>query len=224
MLEPTWSDPNLACGTMARAALWLRQEVGEGNIFKKQDLRSAFPGTEQIDRRMRDLRKFGWVLHTNQLDKTLGLDELRFVQSGVAVWIPEERRKTENQQKGLSNADRIAALAAHGYQCVWCGIAGGESYPDDPTETAVLTVTQGESHAGVVRTRVECRRCRAGGAYKTWSEKEIEQLVSELDEAELGRLRSWLRAGVRTPSPADRVWALIRWLPRSDQQGIVGSI
>jgi hypothetical protein len=41
---PAWNDPNFKGGTMARGALWLLQEVGEGNTFTKEQLRVAFPG------------------------------------------------------------------------------------------------------------------------------------------------------------------------------------
>lgn len=54
---PDWRDE--ALGTRVRVALWLRDEVGEGRTFKKQALRSAIPGSEQVDRRMRDLRPSG---------------------------------------------------------------------------------------------------------------------------------------------------------------------
>ena len=58
MVMPRWDDANL--GTMRRAALWLVEVVGEGNSFTKSQLREAFPEVAQIDRRMRDLRDFGW--------------------------------------------------------------------------------------------------------------------------------------------------------------------
>lgn len=49
-----WRDG--ALGTRVRVALWLRDEVGVGNVFSKAALRAAITGAEQVDRRMRDLR------------------------------------------------------------------------------------------------------------------------------------------------------------------------
>ncbi len=59
---PDWRDGTL--GTRVRVALWLASEVGEGGTFRKQQLRDAMPGVEQIDRRMRDLRPAGWEILT----------------------------------------------------------------------------------------------------------------------------------------------------------------
>lgn len=55
-MPPRWNDPDFAAGTMVRAALWLLDEIGEGNSFTKEQVREAFPGVSQADRRIRDLR------------------------------------------------------------------------------------------------------------------------------------------------------------------------
>ena len=44
MKRPTWNDPGISAGTMVRAALWLLDVVGEGNVFTKEEVRVAFPG------------------------------------------------------------------------------------------------------------------------------------------------------------------------------------
>jgi hypothetical protein len=44
MSPRVWNDPKLKVGSMVRAALWLVEEVGEGNTFTKEQLREAFPG------------------------------------------------------------------------------------------------------------------------------------------------------------------------------------
>lgn len=51
-----WRNETL--GARIRVALWL-QEQGVGAKFKKQEIRAAIVGTEQVDRRMRDLRPHG---------------------------------------------------------------------------------------------------------------------------------------------------------------------
>lgn len=125
MMLPSWKDPNL--GTMKRVALWLLAEVGEGNEFTKEQMRSVFPGVSQIDRRMRDLRSFGWRIDTNREDPTLTAAQQRFVSSGQPVW-----------EKGM--ASRIASASAigavqrreiisnDGNMCRSCGITPGQVY------------------------------------------------------------------------------------------------
>lgn len=83
---PSWQDSKL--GTMKRAALWLVQVVGEENVFTKAELREAFPDVAQIDRRMRDLRDFGWKIDTKREDIDLDANEQRYVQRGEPVWEP----------------------------------------------------------------------------------------------------------------------------------------
>ncbi|MFF4654878.1 hypothetical protein [Streptomyces sp. NPDC001381] len=87
---PDWREPKR--GTMVRAALWLVTQVGEGNVFTREDLRAAFPEVTQIDRRVRDLRDQGWVLHTNREDPAISSGETRFVRAGTPVWVPGARR------------------------------------------------------------------------------------------------------------------------------------
>src|SRR3954447_17133914 len=90
MSVPDWRTST--AGTRVRAALWLVEVVGVGNHFTKAELREAFPGVEQVDRRMRDLRDDSWVIATNREDRSLELDELRFVSMGGRVWEPGYRR------------------------------------------------------------------------------------------------------------------------------------
>lgn len=90
MNTPAWHTSK--AGGMVRAALWLVQEVGEGNTFTKGQLRAAFPGVSQIDRRVRDLRDYGWTILASTEDASLAAEEQRFVKAGAAVWDPKERR------------------------------------------------------------------------------------------------------------------------------------
>ena len=161
---PEWNDPHLKAGTMVRAALWLVSEVGQGNPFTKEQLRSAFPGISQADRRVRDLRNYGWVIHTSIEDVTLNSDEQRFVSMGKPVWDRYARRSSKGTI--LGSKSRRAILAKSDYQCVSCGIAGGERYPDTQQMSAVLSASAvrvtditGKLHTMFI---AECNRCRAG--------------------------------------------------------------
>ncbi|PWS49968.1 hypothetical protein DLE01_21040 [Streptomyces sp. FT05W] len=100
---PDWTSEKF--GTKVRAALWLVTVVGEGNVFTRDQLRAAFPGVEQIDRRLRDLRDHGWVIATNRDEPFLDPHETRFVRAGDPIWQPGVRRS-------LSGRPRSSELAS----------------------------------------------------------------------------------------------------------------
>lgn len=225
MEPPRWNGIGGA-GTMVRGALWLLQEVGEGNIFTKQQVREAFPGVSQADRRIRDLRDFGWIIYSNSDDASLSPDEQRFVRAGVAVWDPAARRQA--QTKAITAKERQATLAADGYQCVVCGVGGGEAYPDSPNETAVIGVCRRQVLLADGRAEeqlvTECKRCRNGRT--NWS-VDIERLLAELqalDDDDLRRMQRWVKRGRRAPTPLDRVWYQYRQLPVESRKRIEGAV
>lgn len=228
MSEPRWDDPQLKAGTMVRAALWLVQEVGEGNTFTKGQLRNAFPGVAQADRRVRNLRDFGWVLDTNTSDATLSAEEQRFAKRGVDVWDAEQRRSVERDNGAISSRERESVFAANGYQCVVCGIAGGEVYPDRPSETAVLAVSRRviESVDGIAEQLLitECKRCRSGAVTRTFSVPEVRDLLMDLEAEDLRRIKRWAAKGVRGTTSLDRAWSGLRALPASVRSNILDQL
>lgn len=102
------------------AARWLEDSVGVGGVFTKEQLRAAFPGVTQIDRRVRDLRERGWVIDTRRQDPTLGQTEMRLVVIGGL----------DRPDAAVSPKDRRAALIAWAYSCCLCGAQGSTTYPD----------------------------------------------------------------------------------------------
>ncbi|MFI6015329.1 hypothetical protein ACIBAG_42320 [Streptomyces sp. NPDC051243] len=94
---PDWTNEKM--GSMVRAGLWLMTQVGEGNVYTKDQLRRAFPNVAQIDRRTRDLRTHGWVLDTNRDDPALAPHEVRFVRAGEPVWEPGTRRSPRRPEE-----------------------------------------------------------------------------------------------------------------------------
>ncbi|MGB3674644.1 MAG: hypothetical protein WA988_09405, partial [Candidatus Nanopelagicales bacterium] len=214
---PRWDDHN--GGTMVRGALWLLQVVGEGNTFTKNQLRQAFPGVSQIDRRIRDLRDYGWVIRSSSEDASLLRDDQRFVAAGAAVWDPKARRAAA-PAKTTSTKDRAAALERDGYMCTLCGIAGGENYPEDAYMSAVLMVARRSivDEHGVERTvlTTECKRCNAGTSVPSCSLSDLTDIVDRLEPADRRRLLRWIESGRRRPTPVDRAWVMFRRLAASE--------
>jgi hypothetical protein len=201
---------------MVRGALWLVQVIGEGNTFTKNQLRDAFPGVSQVDRRIRDLRDYGWVVYTSAEDATLLREDQRFVRAGVPVWDPMARRANA-PEKAISAKERQAVLARDGYMCTLCGIAGGEAYPDDTVMTAVLAVSRrtvtGEDGREKQALVTECKRCRSGGAPSPLDVSDVLAAVAELKPDELRRLQRWIERGRRGATELDRAWAAYLRVP-----------
>ncbi|WP_405147832.1 hypothetical protein OG308_30435 [Nocardia salmonicida] len=214
MTEPDWRT--YSGGTMIRSALWLVQVVGEGNEFTKNQLREAFPTVSQIDRRVRDLRKYGWELLTSSEDASLTQEEQRFSRRGVPVW-DDAARRTADQQMTLPATDRQKVLARDGYLCTICGIAGGEPYLDDSNLTAVLTVARRQirlaAGSEVVRLSTECKRCHTGSRGRATVVDDVVRLIDALGIDERRQLVSWLDSGRRNVSDLDRAWNAVLRLP-----------
>lgn len=216
MAIPEWNDPSLKAGTMIKGALWLLQQVGEGNRFTKEQLREALPGVSQVDRRIRDLRVFGWVILTNTEDATLAAGDQRFVKAGVPVWDPEARRAAA-PQKAVSAKEKKVVMARDHYMCTSCGISGGEEYLDDSNQTAVLSVTRQEvvmpDGELEIQLTTECKRCRAGAGDGPVRVDDVLAAVRELDQADRARLLRWMNRGRRGSTALERAWNSYRRLP-----------
>lgn len=210
-MTPKWNDPALKAGTRIRTALWLITEVGVGNSFTKEQHRAAFPGISQADRRLRDLRKDGWVIHTSAEDVSLNSDEQRLVTVGAAIW---ERGRKRKKDVAITAKQRKAVLAQSDYQCSVCGIAGGEAYPDAPHITAVLGVstrTVTLRDGTVDKTLVaECKLCKSGHAKEAF---DLPALLAEfecLSDVDRLVMFAWINKGRR--SRLDRLWRQYRCL------------
>lgn len=223
MAPHAWNDTEYKAGTMVKAALWLTQVVGAGNTFTKGQLREAFPGVSQIDRRVRDLRDYGWVILTNTEDATLTAEDQRFVKEGVPVWDPAARRAAA-PNKAISAKEKQAVLQRDDYMCTVCGISGGEPYLDDSNQTAVLSVSRveailpdGSEEAMLV---TECKRCRAGHLGGLAHADEVLADIKALEPHELRRLNRWIERGRRGSTPLERAWTAYRRLPAEAQKAI----
>ncbi|WP_299539716.1 hypothetical protein [uncultured Streptomyces sp.] len=224
---PAWNDPSFKGGTMIRGALWLVQEIGEGNTFTKEQLRSAFPGVSQADRRLRDLRSYGWVIHTNTEDARLMAEDQRFVEAGVAVWDPAARRAAA-PEKTITAKQAQAVLARDGYMCTVCGIGSAEPYLDDSNQTAVLSVTRRTSVLLDGREEdllvTECKRCRAGGGGQATRADGALTEIKNLDPADQRRLARWAERGRRGSTALERAWNAYRRLPAAAQEEVLKAL
>lgn len=205
-------------GTKTRVALWLHQEVGLGGTFTKADLREAFPGVEQIDRRMRDLRPEGWVIHTSRQDASLEPDELRLVALGARVWEPGRSSTVRTE---LPAQKRREILHRDHYACTLCGIAGGETYPERPTSTAVLSVSQLGDRSNPRFTTL-CSLCRSAPGGER-SANEVIALIRHLGEEELTELQSWIHTGRRSRRRIEQVWLQYLRLSPEDREVVARS-
>ncbi|MFJ5058534.1 hypothetical protein ACIP96_03845 [Streptomyces nigra] len=213
MEMPTWDGPE-KIGTKVRIALWLVSVVGVGNVFTKAQLREAFPGVAQADRRMRDLRDNGWQIDTKREDPRLGPNEQRFVAAGEEVWV--RGRATSNGSRSVNAALRRRIMADDAYMCAACGISAGEKY-EHSIETAQLDIARRTvvkpDGAEEVQLVTECRRCRIGAREQKADLCGLLQAVSSLTDRERTELLSWITAGKRRPSATDMIWGKYRSLP-----------
>lgn len=220
---PNWRDANV--GTRVRVALWLATEVGEGGTFRKQQLRDAMPGVEQIDRRMRDLRPAGWKISTYRDRALLGSDELMLEEIGFPVW---EREHRAAGLRTVTARTRQEVMKRDSHRCVRCGILAGEPYPDDPATTARLTIGHVNPHkhgSGSTTSDLvtECARCNESVKHLTESRLSVEQVwdrIAELNSRDKKHVLRWIVNGRRDPSPAETAVALVLQLPAVDRDAI----
>lgn len=205
MAVPDWRT--LQAGTRVRAAVWLHSEVGVGGTFTKARLRDAFPGVEQVDRRMRDLRPEGWIIATYREDASLDSDELRLVAEGGAVWEKGYRSRRERQP---SDQERRAVFAADNFVCIYCGVGGGEAFDDDPLRSARLSATRVDTADGMALITL-CDRCRAAGPEDC--DDNFDDDASALAPEQLQRLGKWIADDIRSPAAEERLWARYRRMP-----------
>jgi hypothetical protein len=220
---PSWKDAKL--GTMKRVALWLVQEVGVGELFTKTQLREAFPGTSQIDRRMRDLRDFGWRIDTNREDPALGTHEQRFVDQGDPVWEPG--KGTKKSGLTVSASERHGLMMRDGHMCRSCGIGPGERYPGSHLASQ-LDIARRQVHSPnggtSVQLVIECNRCRVGGRNSTVDLTGVLSRIEMLPPFEKKMLVSWIEQDKRNFSEVEEIWALYRTLPAEAREQVQASL
>lgn len=222
-----WENPKLASRT--RVAHWLFSEVGEGNVFTKNDMRDALPGIEQIDRRMRDLRPLGWKIRTYKDMPRLAANELFLEKIGDRIWEPDYRPPRRTM---MSAATRRAVFEKHGRRCMVCGVDLGSEYPDMPGVIARPTIGHWlpKERGGtddVSNLRPECHLCNETGRNLTSQPVDAELMkrkLKELPRSEKQQLLDWMSAGKRTFNRVEELWSEFNQLPASVQDELRGFV
>lgn len=219
MTLPSWREPGLA--TMARAALWLVSEVGEGSIFTKSQLRGAFPEVAQIDRRIRDLRSYGWEIHTRREDPGLRQEEQRLVAQGLPVWEPETIRG--RQKSALTITQRQKVLAEDNHLCRSCGATAGDLYADGVTSAQLdvarrtVALPDGSTEVQLV---TECNKCRVGNRASVATPETLIDEIKQLTPLERRILAAWIESDHREFGVVERLWAAYRTLPAESREHV----
>jgi len=220
---PDWRDDSVG-GAMIRVALWLAAEVRPGHIFTKAQLRKAVPGREQVDRRMRDLRKYGWRIDDYKQDADLKPKELRLVEIGVAVWDPAARERATLAT--ISDRVRQEVFSRDGHRCVRCGAQAGEHFADQVGVPVVLTAAH--IYPDMLRNRATakdlvtaCQRCNEALKQHTANYLDADQVWQRIRDkgmADKRRLLAWMRDDAREVSELERLFSQYRQLPAVERE------
>ena len=156
-------------------------ERGPGYVYTTAELRRhvlAVTGKDfvQLDRRVRDLRDYRWVIHGNREDRTLKPAQHRLVRVGDDVTHPA----CERRARGCPPPVRRQVYMRDGRQCKVCGIRDGEEYLDWPGRFARMTIGRKlpGSRGGlytVSNCQVECMMCNEAVRDKYYPETGLGQ-------------------------------------------------
>ncbi|TMR11644.1 HNH endonuclease [Nonomuraea turkmeniaca] len=220
--RPDWRNESL--GTMKRIALWLVDVVGEGNTFTKQQLHKAIPGTPQLDRRLRDLRVYGWVIDSDRSRPSLGPAELLFTKAGEPVWEPGATRSLTRRL--LTPHIRDEVLSRDGFACVNCGLAVVEGPIEAPVEAILELAHITPLAAGGSSTPDNlitlCANCHKllDSSTQSFSADDVWTQIEKLSAHDRTRLLAWMAMDRKPSSPAEKAWALYRRLSHDQRRTI----
>lgn len=212
---------NKAYGAAKRVGHYLYSQVGEGKTFHVSTLREQIPGITQLDRRMRDLRKVGWVIRSYKDLGHLKPDELYLETIGDHVW--EDGFKWPEQ--GLNASTRRQVFERDGSRCFVCGIDFGSPYPHAPSIVARGTVghiVARERGGGddLENLRPECHLCNEQARNLTGTPVDIgllQRKIRELSRAEKKLLAGWMLAERRQFNAAESLWIQYQQLPAAQK-------
>jgi hypothetical protein len=196
----------------------LREELGDG-----EDAEAA----EQLNRRLRSLRKDGWILDSIKDDRSLPTDAYRLERKGKKIWLGEPR-----ENKSISQRTRRLVFDRDGYRCVLCGIGGSEPYPGEPDSKAKLTVGHrlAQERSGSIdleNLRTECARCNEPLRHELRNPESLDEVLAEiriLRKTDLQLLLEWMQTGARSRSKLDRVYDRARLLSPAERVQLITAL
>lgn len=226
-----WPNRKQNYGDERKIAAWLAFNKKIGERFTLPELRDALGDglvkndAEHLSRRLRSLRKDGWVAPSGKHDPSVGPMGYRLDKIG---WHPAAGKRPKDPS-GFSNATRVKVLKRDGSRCVICGVGDGEPYPDFPDRKATMTVGhriagQFQGTGSLDNLQTECAVCnesiRAGGGIPETYE-EVLYAVQELKKAEKVILLEWLATGRRSRSALDQVFDRARKLSHPQKKSLI---
>lgn len=196
----------------------LREELGDG-----EDAEAA----EQLNRRLRSLRKDDWILDSIKDDRSLPTDAYRLERKGKKIWLGEPR-----VNKSISQRTRRLVFERDGYRCVLCGVGGSEPYPGDPDSKAKLTVGHrlAQERSGSIdleNLRTECARCNEPLRHELRNPESLDEVLAEiriLRKTDLQLLLEWMQTGTRSRSKLDRVYDRARMLSPAERAQLITAL
>lgn len=233
-----WWDPPTGSGQQPgaekRIAAWLYFNRPLGSTFTMPELRSALGGVgvpnddEHLNRRLRQLRKDGWVIPSHREDASLAIGQYRVDRQG---WVPWSEGARPSRASAIPARVRAEVLRRDGYRCVLCGVAGGEpqlGLPGGPP--AVITVghripaARGGSSRNPNNLRAECSVCNEPQRDENADPERLEELLplaKRLGRADAQLLWGWLHAGERHRLPIDVLYDRARSLGEDERRALL---
>lgn len=224
---------NRKLGAERRIAAFLWFKLNVGDLFTMKLLRDELgdgegaEAAEQLNRRLRSLRKDEWVLSSIKDDRTLPVDAYRLEKKGKKIWLGESRINN-----AISQRTRRLVFERDGSRCVVCGIAGGEPYPGEPDSRAKLTVGHrlAQERSGSMdleNLRTECARCNEPLRHELRNPESLDEVLAEiriLRKSDLQLLLEWMQTGVRSRSKLDRVYDRARMLSPAERMQLITAL
>ena len=217
-------------GVERRIASYLYRNVEVGETITTDELRRKITvagernSDEHFQRRLRELRKDGWILPTQKELASLGPGEYLVQQKG---WAPELGPRP--RKKLISNSVRNAVFARDGFTCQLCGERAGDVYADDPASTVRLTVGHiaAQAHGGsnsMENLRAECSRCNETKRDEGQAPEHVGHIWSSAVNLPLKDkkvLLSWLLSGARPRDKVEQIYVRTRLLSAEDRQRVI---